>query len=268
MSDSRRVLVIIQPTRERHIALDRVLITSEINSPESHVHLFIGVDSESTDMKASNSALYRDSDWLHQLLKPLQEAGVNHTFELCWSTDWQGAVLNSARRFKPDHIFMPDYKDSRTTLFSSQQWSLLRNAVAPVTIVRPDNTGTRRKILAAVNFQRLEDPEYAGLNEKVLNGGMNIAKHYNAEFHVINAYKDSENFPNRDRILKTSGLPTQNVHVREGDPADVIADFAEEIGADTVIIGTRARQGAAALLKGNTSEKVLRKLKQDVISYN
>ena len=268
MSDARKVLVIIQPTKDKHIALERVLITSEITNPGSHVHLFIGVDGENTDLKASNPSLYQDGKWLANLLKPLEDAKVNHSFELCWSTDWQGAVLNSAKRFNPDHIFMPDYQDAKSSLFSGNQWSVLRNAVAPVTIVRPGNTGERKKILAAVNFQRLEDPAYSELNKKVLQGGMNIAKHYDAEFHVINAYKDSEHFPNREKILKDSGLPTQNVHVREGDPADIIAGFAKEIGADTVVIGTRSRQGASALLKGNTSERVLRKLTQDVISYN
>jgi universal stress protein E len=268
MPDPRNVLVIIQPTRDSHIALERALITPEINNAHSHVHLFIAVDSEHTDMKSSNRNLYRDSNWFENLVRPLDAAGVNHSFEICWSTDWQGAVLESAKHFRPDHIFMPDYRDSNTSMFSSQQWSLLRNAIAPVTIVRPGNLGNRRKILAAVNFQRLEDPAYAGLNEKVLKGGMGVASHYGAEFHVINAFKDCEHFPNREKILKDSGLPTQNVHVREGDPAEVIAEFANEIGADTVIIGTRARQGAAALLKGNTSERVLRKLNQDVISYN
>jgi len=269
MSNARRALVIIQPTQNRHLALERVVVTSEVNDPGSHVHLFISVDGEANDLKASNPALYRDDQWLQALLAPLVEKGVRHSFELCWSSDWQGAVLNSAQRFKPNHIFMPDYKDTKKGwFFSNQQWSLLRNKVAPVTIVRPDNSGTRKKILAAVNFQREDDPRYASLNEKILKEGMGIAQHYNADFHVINAYSDSLNYPNRERILKLSGLPTQNVHVREGDPSDVIAAFANEIGADTVIIGTMARQGAAALVKGNTSEKLLSKLTQDVIAFS
>lgn len=268
MGESRRVLVIVQPCKEQHIALDRAVITSEVGNPDSQVHLFIGVDGERTDLSAENPALYRDDVWLKTLLAPLVSAGIKHSYELSWCPDWQGAVLNCAKRFAPSHIFMPDYRDTKDSIFSSQQWSLLRNAVAPVTIVRPGNTGNRRKILAAVNFERLDNPEYAELNDRVLKGGMNIASHYGAEFHVINAYKDSSRFPDRDAILKRYNLPTQNVHVREGDPADVIARFAEEIDADTVILGTKARKGAAAMLKGNTSEKVLRKLSQDVISFS
>lgn len=266
MSNARKVLVIIQPTKDEHIALQRAVITSEVGSEGSHVRLFIGVDAERTDLKAGNAALYRDGDWLANLVAPLEQAGIAHSIELCWSTDWQGAVLNCAQRFQPDHIFMPDYRETKESLFSSNQWSLLRNAVAPVTIVRPGRIAKRRKIVAAVNFERLDNPEYAELNDRILKGGMNIANHYGAEFHVINAYPDSEHFPDRDHIVKRYNLPTQNVHVREGSPAEVIAGFAKEIGADTVILGTKARSGAAAFLKGNTSEKVLRMLEQDVIT--
>lgn len=268
MSNARKVLVIIQPTKDEHIALQRAIITSEVGDAGSHVRLFIGVDGERTDMKAGNAALYRDGAWLDNLIAPLKQAGIAHSMELCWSTDWQGAVLNCAQRFQPDHIFMPDYREDKGTVFSSNQWSLLRNAVAPVTIVRPGRIDKRRKILAAVNFERLNNPEYTELNDRILKAGMNIAGHYGAEFHVINAYPDSDNFPDRDYIVRRYQLPTQNVHVREGNPADVIAGFANEIGADTVILGTKARSGAAAFLKGNTSEKVLSKVEQDVITFS
>ena len=140
--------------------------------------------------------------------------------------------------------------------------------MAPVSIIRSKDIKPRKKLLAAVNIQKHDDPAYASLNEKILKQGQDIAKHYNADFYVINAYKDSMHFPDRQKIMKISGLPTDRVHVEEGDPATVISRYAKEIGADTVLIGTMARQGAAALMKGNTSEKVLNKLDLDVIAYS
>jgi len=69
--------------------------------------------------------------------------------------------------------------------------------------------------------------------------------------------------------MKISGLPTDRVHAEEGDPATVISRYAKEIGADTVLIGTLARQGTKAFMKGNTSEKVLSKLEGlDVIAFS
>lgn len=264
----RKVLVIIEATQDKHLALDRAVITSEIREPGSHVHLFISVDAEKTSLAADNDSLYRDDTWLKSITDTLEKEGVEYSFELCWSNEWQKAVLASAKRFKPDHIFMPDYREGKKALFSNQQWALLRTSVAPVTIVRTADAKPRKKILAAINIQKQDQPEYARLNEKILTSGQDIAKHYGADFYVVNAYKDSMNYPDRQKIMKISGLPTDRVHAEEGDPASVISRYAKEIGADTVLIGTLARQGAAALMRGNTSEKVLSKLDLDVIAYS
>jgi nucleotide-binding universal stress UspA family protein len=46
--------------------------------------------------------------------------------------------------------------------------------------------------------------------------------------------------------------------VREGDPATEIIDYAEEIDADVVAIGTRGRHGDHAFLLGSVAEAVVR----------
>ena len=269
MAEGRKVLVIIEATQDQHLALERAVITSEIKEPGSHVHLFISVDNENTKLSADNEKLYCDDVWLQAITGKLKDAGASFSFELCWSNEWQKAVLTSAQRFQPDHIFMPDSRDSKKGLFSNQQWALLRTSVAPVTIVRSSDIKPRKKILAAINIQKQDEPEYARLNEKILKDGQNIAKHYSADFYVVNAYKDSMHFPDRQKIMKISGLPTDRVHAEEGDPATVISRYAKEIGADTVLIGTLARQGTKAFMKGNTSEKVLSKLEGlDVIAFS
>jgi len=268
MAGGRKVLVIIDATHERHLALERAVITSEIKDPDSHVHLFISIDTEKTDLGADNESLYRDDAWLKSITDKLESVGAQASFELCWSNEWQKAVLKSAQHFQPDHIFMPDPQDGKKSLFSNQQWALLRTSVAPVTIVRSDAIKPRKKILAAVNIQKHDQPEYARLNEKILTEGQSIANHYDADFFVINAYKDNTEFPDRQKIMKISNLPTDRVHVEEGDPASIISKYAKQIEADTVLIGTLARHGASALMKGNTSEKVLNKLDLDVIAYS
>lgn len=268
--DTLKHLVIIEPTQDRQIALERALITSKVLEPKPELRLFIAVDTESTDLKASNSKLYRSGEWLKSITDQVEAAGLAYSYEFCWSDEWQEAVLNCAARFKPFHIFMPDYESGKKRLiYSSQQWALLRKSHVPVTIVRPGDVGMRKKMLAAVNIQKEDDnPRYAVLNNKILSQGMDIAERYGAEFYVVNAYKDSLNYPNREALLKRTGLPTQNVHVEEGDPAEVIANYANRVGADTIVIGTLARKGAMALMKGNTSERVLRRLNQDVITYS
>ena len=268
MAGGRKILVIIDATHEQHLALERMIITSEVKEPGAHIHLFISVDSENTDLGSENANLYRDDTWLKSITDKLDQTGVKYSFELCWSNEWQLAVLNSAKRFEPDHIFMPAPNEGKKSFFSNQQWALLRTAVPPVSIVRSKDTKPRKKMLAAINIQKHDDPNYARLNEKILAKGQEIAEHYGADFYVVNAYKDSMHFPDRQQIMRISGLPSERVHAEEGDPATVISRYAKELGADTVLIGTMARQGASALMRGNTSEKVLSKLGVDVIALS
>ena len=182
--------------------------------------------------------------------------------------EWSDAVLNCADRIQPDVIFIPEYApEIRRNMFTNSKWDLLRHSPCPVTIVRPDSRSQRKVILAALNI-RTENQKYIELNEKILKQAKRVASLYHAELYVINSYKDSMHSPDREQLLKFTGLDTEYVHLEEGDPADVISRYADEINADMVVIGTMHRTGAAALMRGNTSEKVLRKVKQDVLTLS
>lgn len=47
-------------------------------------------------------------------------------------------------------------------------------------------------------------------------------------------------------------------HVRRGEPAEVIAEFAEECGSDYVALATHGRSGLSEALIGSTTEQVMR----------
>lgn len=264
------LLVIIEPTNDKHIALERAIITSRLRQDKPRLHLFIAVDPESNDLKARNQSLYRDKQWLDALTAPITDEGLDYSYDLCWSNEWMEAVLTCADRIKPDVMLIPDYEPGvRRSLFTASKWGLLRNSRTPVMIVRPGASNLRKVVLAAVNIQsEKEDDRYQELNEKILSKGAGVAKLYGADFYVVNAYRDSMHYPDRERIMAKAGLESKFVHAEEGRPEDVISSYANEIKADIIVIGTMSRQGAAALMKGNTSEKLLEKIsQQDVITY-
>jgi len=55
---------------------------------------------------------------------------------------------------------------------------------------------------------------------------------------------------------RTGGAAT--TEVREGRPAPEIAEYAREVGADVVALGTRGRHGENRLLLGSVAEAVVR----------
>jgi len=106
------------------------------------------------------------------------------------------------------------------------------------------------------------------MNEKILERGKYLADLYGAELHVVNAYKDSEDFPDRGLIQRMSDVPIENIHRDMGKPEDVIFDVAQKVNADFVILGTKPRHSIRAALRGNTSEKVMDRLNIDVMALS
>jgi nucleotide-binding universal stress UspA family protein len=57
------------------------------------------------------------------------------------------------------------------------------------------------------------------------------------------------------RALEDQGIEVVT-HAREGDPADVIIDVAQEEGADLIIVGARGLSGLQRFLLGSVSSKL------------
>ncbi|HEY8215805.1 MAG TPA: universal stress protein [Acidimicrobiia bacterium] len=78
-----------------------------------------------------------------------------------------------------------------------------------------------------------------------------LASAYDATLHVVHAYKGTrEQVEDTARavadqlaeMLGTRGVEVRT-HAMQGDPADVILDFAYDAGADLIVIGNRGMTG-------------------------
>lgn len=276
-STQENIFVVVDPTRGEHPALNRAVIAADTHASPPNIHLFISVDQSAKDFSSSDTVSGISLDELNGLLEPLREKSISCTAEVCWSPQWQEAIVASAKRFEADMILVTDYAagegngvEKRPSLrrsLTDAKWALLRNAACPVLIIRPGTEAQRKNILAAVNMQS-GDSRYDALNTKIISRGQWLADLYNAQFHVVNAYSDSMHYPDRGQILREVNLGPEQVHIKQGNPEDVISEVAANVDADIVVIGTMARKGVLGAMRGNTSEKVLNKLTGDVMTLN
>src|SRR5262249_31325737 len=65
--------------------------------------------------------------------------------------------------------------------------------------------------------------------------------------------------------LAQQGLAVRQQLMVEGDPADEILRFADEIGADLIVMGSHGRTGVMRVLMGSVSRKVLDRAKCPVL---
>ncbi|MCV6627124.1 MAG: universal stress protein [Cellvibrionaceae bacterium] len=268
MSERENLLVVIDPTRDEHPALERAIITAKMREQAPKIHIFIGVDGHAVDTSHRNPDMYSDVANFSALERRMEKEDLEYTAEICWAHDWQKALLSSGKHFRTDMIVIPDYGDSDKGIrFSDSKWAVLRNAKCPVLIVRPGGEYHRKTIVAAINAQA-KDERYQELNDKIVARGKWSAELYGAQLHVVNAYEDTMNRPDRGSLQRRLDMDSDHVHIRQGSPEEAIATTAKELGADIVLIGTLARKGLLAAMRGNTSERVLTKLTTDVMTLN
>lgn len=270
MSEQQKIFVVVDPNDDQHVALERVKLTSQLHEVKSFVHVFVAVDGEAVDTRAYNTNLVRDQRWFDEKIKaPLAEAGVQPLIEVCWSSEWQESIRQAAKTADADLIYLPVHakNGNRRFLFTESKWDLLKGAYCPVVLIRQGAKGARKTILAAVNFQAVRNVQIE-LNAKILAEARKYARLYGADLHVVNAYLDSMNYPDRGSLARETGLESSRIHVDSGYTSEVVSSVAAKINADLVVMGTLGQNGMTTSRRGNTAERLIDALDTDVMVIN
>lgn len=270
MSKPEKLFVVVDPSDTVQIALERAIIMGSKHEVPPELFVFVGVDGEATDLRAVNDNLFRDQSWfLSEIREPIEAAGMKYTIEVSWSQEWQKSIMQAARRFGAERIYLPVHErtnKSRFT-FSEAKWELLKTAQCPVVLIQPGAKPERKTVLAAVNFQARKD-EQQKLNESILYWGRTVADIYGADFHVVNGYLDSMLYPDRGKLARDAKLPAEKIHVEQGYTSDVVGAVAQRLNADLVVMGTLGQTGQTTTRRGNTAERVISALTMDVMVVN
>lgn len=266
--EKRRFLVVIDPSHERHLALERMLdIVKQRREWISDFHLLIGFEGVDKADPSAPEEVIRGKTWFDKLLAPVDEAEVDYTVEFFWTSNWRKSITDAADRFECDTIMLCESSAEHKRGITDSKWDLVRQARSDVVIVDEGTDGPISTILAAVNTQA-KDAGHLALNERIIERGIFLAEYFGAELHIVNAYTDSENFPDRGMISRMSGLPRENIHRDMGKPEDVISSTVEKVGADMVVLGISPRTGISAKFASHTTEKVMEKITVDVVALN
>lgn len=202
-------------------------------------------------------------------------------------------------------IKMADNKGRLQSLFGSLDMHLLRKCPVPLWLIRQSSPRTNKRILAAVDvndfYPEAEMITRHGLNRHTLNIASSVAGFEQAELYVVSVWEAiAEDFMRAGVVTPTEGTVDgyidsvnrryqANMHelmaetgvsgarpelastmvqsvLLKGAPRKKIPEFAEEIDADLVVMGTVARTGISGLIMGNTAETILNELQCSVLA--
>jgi universal stress protein E len=265
----KRFLVVYDPTREEQPALDRAAVIAAEAGASLHLFACIhgdisGAESESEEVKARLAA---QQAILDERLTCIAASGVETSSEVEWDKDWHHAVVRASSRNHADMVFKSSFKHSTSQrlLKNTSDWTVIRECLCPVLLVKSGEGREAPKILAGVDI-RATTESYEKLNQHVIEFSRLLVESEMAEVHVVNAFQDFRVKPERKELIKVSGVDTEHVHIKMGTPDHVIVEMAKIIDASLVIVGNSHRSGLAAMLHGNTAEKILDKLDCNVLA--
>jgi len=202
-------------------------------------------------------------------------------------------------------IKMTGYKGFLKPFFGSNDMHLLRKCPTPVWLIKPGAPKTYRRIVAAVDADNYYPDEELdtrkSLNSQILELSSSLALSESAELHIVHAWEalgedlmrggimarpeeeviayvnavEHRHSENLNALLdeigdklgkKTLKFLNPRATLLKGNPRENISEFAREIKADLVIMGTVARTGLPGFFMGNTAESILDQLDCSVLA--
>jgi universal stress protein E len=269
--DFSNILVVYDPTRVEQPALERARAIACARAGAVTLRVFACIYAEIARCANKSAEIKRlvseQQAVLDNAVAPLLEQGAEVTTEVEWEKDWSDAVVRASIRHQVDLVLKSSYRHSirQRIMNRTSDWSLIRECPCPILLVKEGEERDTLKVLAAIDMLALK-PSYEKLNQNVIDISKHIMARQDAEVHFVNAFQDVRVIPDRNALIQSCGVGSDQIHIKMGEPEEVIVERARDLDASLVVIGNSARSGVTAVIMGNTVEKVLDKLQCDVLS--
>jgi universal stress protein E len=296
MQQLHSILVVVNEKHNEHVALQRALRFADAR--KIHIHLFNVIYEPLMELADVLSGEHRHEIkrqhmadrqlYLDSLAKEIKHANVTSTVHLSWHKELQETIEQAVENIKPDMVIkhISADADSHNPFTMPIDRHLLRYCNAPLLLVNDINWKTG-PILAAVDPTATDDAHKA-LNQEIIFAANTLAALTNTSVHLINSYETPTLSPSLDlanfdvqqmyenaaqwhetqmhSLVDQQGFSKDHLHLVAGAPETVIPQIAEKIHAQVVVLGTVGRTGIAAAFLGNTAERVLSKLRVEVLA--
>lgn len=266
MTLHKHLLALVDPSQAVQPALRRARFNATKRGEKPKLTVFMAVDRELHKQLKRQPVLYRDPQWIEDRLARLKEAGLEHELAISWDDEWADSVNEQVNTTGADLVMAPVYRDEDgNKVITDEMWRLLRTSSVNVSMIQPGNDDyeDRKVILAAIKTQ---DPSFAERNERTIQNAKTLAELYGAKLYVVNVYATQDQYPDRAKIIQSTGVANENIFVEAGDVAEVIANVAKRVNADMLLLAPAPRKGLAAALRGATINRVIKKVDCDVMA--
>ncbi len=292
MQKYKNILVYIDPEQKTQLALTRAASIIE-KQQGGKITLFLCCNNSNLSLKdptaQHDETIKKNEQWLLELSKPYTEKNINiQNVILFHHSPFEASIIEVLKNTH-DLLIKSTHQHSMlgAFLFTPDDWNLLRKCPCPVLLVKTHHPQKNGNILCALDAKKQNDKKDL-LNDLLIEEAKSLASIFTLNIHLVNAYPtppanitielpELNHIEYADKLKKAHqktlltytkkyDLAPQNIHIEQGIPEHVIANVANEINADLVIIGSLGDSGLLANLLGHTSEQVLDDLNCDLLT--
>lgn len=297
MEKYKKILAIFDPTTEDQKAFERAIQLA--TKTKATITAFLSIYDFSYEMttmlssderEAMRQSVIKDRElWLTDKIASIAHQGLTIDSKVIWHNRPFEPIIEQVLTQGYDIVIKGTHEHDKlkSVIFTPTDWHILRKCPCPVLLVKDHSWPKNGNILAAINAGSDEE-EHISLNNKITEEALNLAKLIDANVHLVNSFPGTpvniaieipefnaneynESMLNHHKVAmavhaKQFDIATENTHVDEGLPEDVIQNKALSLDAELVILGTIGRTGLSAALIGNTAEHVIDGLNCDVLA--
>lgn len=298
MQIPKNILVIVDPTASQQPAVEKAAQLAA--RWRSSLELFIcdyraGLDAPGAEGARATLLDHRRSA-LEALAAPLRKKGLSVAIDAAFDNPLHEGLLRKIAKSHTDLVVKDTHYHNllRRTLITNTDWHLIRSCATPLLLVKPTHWSGDLRTLAAIDPGHAADKP-ATLDRAICEWAVELAKAMQGQAHAVHMYFPSallittaaatgmpmtvatgaeQELIEAERqsrlklvqdVTSKCGIAPEHTRLMLGSAVDLLAEEAERVRADIVVMGAVSRSRLQRVFIGHTAERVLDHLPCDVL---
>ena len=289
------ILLVLDQELDNSVALKRAMqLSHDLNAEltvTTYAHNHACEEGSLSDLELRHNLqellLEKSQTWAEELMQEFRLA--DRPLHVTWCKHAYQAVEQAASKQTFELVIKAAAKHHSLVdrVLQHQDWNLLRFCPCPVLLVKQKHAWESKQVIAAVDATSA-DQAHSIVNEHIFEFAELLTTDSDFDTHLVNSYpvmsmalaslpdtpipEDLQQYVIEqhqtacEELAHRFNIDAEVIHVREGEPEDVVVTLASQIDADVILVGIIPQEGIGPVLLGSTVEHVLDLTQSDVLA--
>lgn len=288
----KKILVVADRVGDNQYAFHKAIELARLTVADIHVVSFCyeslsevdnGVSTDDKHVSLKDLVIQHTQNKWDEFIRA-HKTSENITHEVVWEKHIHEWILAHCDKVHYDLIVKTGHR-SESLFYTPTDWLLFRESRVPVYCVSEHNHSNKKVVLVALDL-RSQRKEKQLLNNTLLESAFQLAVQTDSVLHCCYAIKIPTLVKDFDLIDVTAkihqvenevrdqakswfdvyDIDKKHLHIKEGEPWQVVNNFARKLKAQCIVVGSMGRKGIYGKVIGNTAEQIIHHASQNASS--